>query len=734
MLSFSSVGDAPSDERGSFGLAMFRFRTGKYVPQSIVGASPLRASAPSFLSRLYRWLAPLVGALLLVSCACANGFDLTADFDAVNMPFFDGEVAVGASELVVSIAEDSFTATLSFGTVRLPAPFPPSLELAPLRADCPSLTVDDAGMHCRQVSFWRGRRQVGKGAVSMLADGVKVEVTRLSLPFGGGTIRLAGTRKPNGAVSARLAFVGVEAQTLLAGSPAPDVDSIAARIDGQVRVNTGRSSTRLTWDLSIGEAAFSTEDGAYAIEGVDLTWTGQWNDKPGENALGSALAVKNGEGVAGGAYVDFSANPISLKLNATALDVVGNYDFTLEVVHQGVGEAAAKGIAVWDEAFRIRAANGSFRNLQLGQLYTSFLQGALAAGALGNITIGGTAEGDFAWMRGQLERFRTTLENVDVQDEEERFGFAGLSGDIRWDAKDSASALTSVAWSAASALGFTLGPGVVSGYLFGDEFTLANPVSFPLLDGSLSLNNLAVEGIGSPKLAWRLDAQLAPVSMEAVSAAFGWPSFGGTVSGEFPGVRYESSQLVLDNALEVWVLDGLVRVDDLVLEAPFGLVPKLRANATINRLSLEALTRAFSFGEMTGRIDGTVRNLELVDWAVTTFDAQVNSSPEDDIPHRISQRAVDNLASLGGGPTALLSGTFLRFFETFSYRDLGLSCRLRNGVCEMGGIADDAPGYFIVRGSGIPQINVKGFNRRVGWAELLDRIQAAANSRGPVIE
>jgi hypothetical protein len=65
----------------------------------------------------------------------------------------------------------------------------------------------------------------------------------------------------------------------------------------------------------------------------------------------------------------------------------------------------------------------------------------------------------------------------------------------------------------------------------------------------------------------------------------------------------------------------------------------------------------------------------------------------------------------------------LHFFDTFGYSALGWNCKLENGVCRMGGIAEAPQGYVIVKGGGVPAINVLGYNRRVDWSELVQRLQ-----------
>ena len=72
-------------------------------------------------------------------------------------------------------------------------------------------------------------------------------------------------------------------------------------------------------------------------------------------------------------------------------------------------------------------------------------------------------------------------------------------------------------------------------------------------------------------------------------------------------------------------------------------------------------------------------------------------------------------------------------FKSFSYKRLGMSCRLADGVCEMDGVAPAKRGFYLVEGGGIPRIDIIGYNRRVDWQELLGRLKAAARGEGPVM-
>ena len=52
----------------------------------------------------------------------------------------------------------------------------------------------------------------------------------------------------------------------------------------------------------------------------------------------------------------------------------------------------------------------------------------------------------------------------------------------------------------------------------------------------------------------------------------------------------------------------------------------------------------------------------------------------------------------------------------------------------MAGIEDVPQGYLIVKGGGIPALSVIGYNRRVGWDELLARIQRATQGGKPIVQ
>ena len=535
---------------------------------------------------------------------------------------------------------------------------------------------------------------------------------------------------PSGAVSGR---IWVNSPAAPRGKVGNDRGFAGVAIGDAERDDT---PARVAWDLQLAQAHFSSRSGAYAGEGLGGITQGEFVFTGGKVLGAGEITLTAGEVVASAIYIDASANPVSAGIEASYQEAREILEFRGNLDHRGVVRGTVLGIVAMGGGARLRALEVTIAELFPEHAIAGYLQGFAAGTPFESIDAQGKVRAQISWYEEAGASVRLQLDAVGVEDSDGRFAVSGVNGEIVWtdQERERVRARTKFSWEGGSLLEVPLGAGRFVGSLWGRQLSLDEVVGIPLFDGRVNIRELSANGLGTDALSWRVDAVLEPISMEAVTEVFGWPSFGGTVSGALPGMRFHDHTLTLDGALAVQLLGGEILITNLTLEEPFGVVPRLGADATVRALSLEALTEAFSFGRILGRLDGDVQGLEMVDWDVTSFDAHFFTPADDDSVPRISQRAVDNLAQLGGGPSTLLSTTFLRFFEEFSYRDLGVSCRLQDGVCEMGGIAEDSAGYFIVRGRGIPQINVKGYNRRVDWSALTERLLSAVNSAGPTIQ
>jgi hypothetical protein len=381
------------------------------------------------------------------------------------------------------------------------------------------------------------------------------------------------------------------------------------------------------------------------------------------------------------------------------------------------------------EALRVRSPQ-----VAVAPVLERYLSPILVHPLLSALQLSGRAGGEVVFDGQTLTRVRLDLDDLSVAAEEGAGPFAveGLSGHIAADRKTAVHG--EIGWRAARLFDFPLGQTTIPLAMTTTSAALAAPVQVPLLDGSLDIAQFAVDWSTTPPDV-SFDAVLTPLSMEEVTRALDWIPMQGQLSGVIPRVSLRSGVLTVEGALLIRVFDGNVVIRDLAISDLFGFWPVLSADVQCENLDLEMLSGTYEFGRITGRIDGRVEKLRLENWRPVAFDARFETTPGDRSRHRISQKAVDNIASLSGtGVQGVLSRSFLRFFDEFHYARLGIGCKLRNGVCEMAGVEPAKQGYYLVKGGGIPRIDVIGFNRATDWDLLVDRLLAITESGPPVVE
>ena len=366
--------------------------------------------------------------------------------------------------------------------------------------------------------------------------------------------------------------------------------------------------------------------------------------------------------------------------------------------------------------------------------YETYLQPWLFGTVLGDLETNGRLEGRLIMREHDIERVELGVASLTLVDRRGRFSLLGLDSELDWQRDGPGRA--DLRWQSGSLYRLSLGQTHLPLTMNGDSIALREPARIPLLDGALVIDRWELARPGGADMQWGFDAVLTPISLESLSAALDWPPFAGKLSGVIPDVRYADGNLEIGGVLLVRAFDGDLTVRNLRLKQPFGIVPRLSADLALDKLDLEKLTRAFSFGKIEGRLSGQVRDLRMEAWQPIAFDAAFATPAHDRSRHRISQKAIDNLSNIGGGGVGnVVSRGFLQLFKEFPYDRLGISCRLERGVCLMDGVAPANGGYYIVKGRFLPpRIDIIGYARRVDWESLLARLKAAISSGGATVQ
>ena len=688
----------------------------------------------------------------LVACAClalgsSGAWGGAVSIEAGRVEFEGLEIEGLASSWSPSAgAQGAFT--LRAAKVRGLAATGP---LAKFSLDCPQLVVAGDEVRCD-----RGRLSGSLGSLGVQdtrfaakrhADG------RLSIGFD--AFAIAGGRGhvavevdgPRWQAHAKLADLdlGKAAGVAKPWVSLPPDFTVAGQASGEFRAAGIDDALReASADATIATLDFS--DAAGTLAGEKLAGTLRIEataDAPNRMPARGRLTLTGGQAYSDPVFLDFAAHRAELEFDGVLDSGVPRFTasrFALD--HADVLKAAGDAIVDFAGATLLPAAQVHVDSLRLAAALPAYVQPFLINTAFRDVTGSGVVRGDVEIAGGLPTRAALELDGVAFGSETASVSLEGVDGRLNWFDDASRTELageiedtlfeSSLAWKSGRLWGLEIGPATLPFATTGRHFRLLAPVTIPIFDGGLAIDTLRVRHAGTDDMYVRFDADILPIDVARISRAFGWPEFQGTLEGSIPGLQLRQGVVTLDGALEAKVFDGRVAVRELRLQEPLGKYPRLFANIGIEGLDLELVTRTFEFGTITGRMSGYISDLETFDWMPEAFDAFLYTPPGDRSKHRISQRAVTNLSSIGGGSgggvAAALQGGFLRFFDDFGYDRLGLSCRLANDVCVMGGVLPAPGGYYIVKGSGLPRINVIGSQTRVAWTTLVRQLGSMMES------
>ncbi len=369
------------------------------------------------------------------------------------------------------------------------------------------------------------------------------------------------------------------------------------------------------------------------------------------------------------------------------------------------------------------------KDVDFAGLYKLVLQPMVEKSAFGNLQVSGKADWQFEVKDLQPMSFELNLRDANIEDVHGKFAFNNINAHIPWDYN--VPQTMTFGYSDGYLLNVPLGNTRLQAEI--NRYSLTAPtLRLPILDGALKFEDVSAAYLGQ-KWYWHLQMQLEPITMNQFSQALGWPEMQGKVDGQVPMITYANGQLNMDGAMNFNAFKGSVGMSGLRIENPLGTAPKLYANLHMRNIDLGDLTRTFNFGAIEGKLEGEVTDLRLENWKPVYMNAKIQTMDGNHVK-KVSQRAVENITALGGeGTAAALQRTFLRFFKEFNYEKIGLSCELRQDICKMGGVESTPSGFIIVKGKGIPSVNVNGYTEYVSWADLLARMKRITDSNAKMI-
>ena len=500
----------------------------------------------------------------------------------------------------------------------------------------------------------------------------------------------------------------------------------AGTLDGRVVVRApAQRPLQVEGDLALSGGALETPDATIAAEQLGGRFHVDYRKLADATLLSLDGELRGGQFLYGTTYVVLPGHPLPVGLDAMQR---GGQGWSLSSIRWDDGAAlSARGSAAFGPEADLRDLDVELHSRDLSALGARYLSGWLGITGLPDLDASGALDARLRFAGGDLSAVDVQLHDITIDAPGKGLSFFGLDGDLRL--SGGAPVDSALRWRSGSLQGIAFGAATLPWRSSDGALRARAAVTVPMLGGQMRFDDLVVQPpAGEAGLRIGFGLALQGLQLGELSQSLGGPAFRGTLDGNIPAARYAGDRLDFDGGLSMQVFDGRVEVSALSMERPFGVAPTLSADFALHGLNLLAITEVFDFGSISGRLDGRIDGLRLVDWSPVTFDAELHTVRHRGVRQRISQRAVQNISSVGDASFAgSLQARLIGLFDDFGYSRIGISCRLANQVCVMGGLHSSGDGFTIVEGAGIPRLDVVGFNRNVDWPTLVERVMAVGS-------
>jgi hypothetical protein len=593
---------------------------------------------------------------------------------------------------------------------------------------CPLRRDGEDGWRCE------GALRSGRSPPMQLAVRFDAATTHASLAQGKARIALDRNAASPDLTSFDLTRVPVQWAQVLLAKAWPEARFKSGELDARLTIDApANRPLRISGLLAWRGIGVETADATIAGENLGGRFAIDYRTTPALSLLAVDGELRGGEFLAGNTYVALPATPVGLRLDA--LQHAGAAWELPRIEWRDGNALAAEGSARFGIDASLQALDIAVHSSDMSPLRQRYLSGWLGLFGMGDVDLHGAIDLRVQVRDGLLQVAEASLHGVDLRDPNERFVFDGLQGDVRYSA--GAPVQSELRWHGGKLYGLDFDAARLPFASADGLLRFREDAIVPLLGGRMTFRDLTIRPPqGEAGADIRFALVLDDIDFGRVSEALGLPAFQGRLSGTIPNARYANERIDFDGGLSMQLFDGRVAFSSLALERPFGSAPSLSADIALDDLDLLPLTEVLGFGSITGRLDGRIEGLRLVDWTPVAFDARFITDARPGVKQRISQRAVQNISSVGDASfVTSLQGQLIGLFDDFGYRRIGIGCRLANEVCSMSGLHSANNAFTIVEGAGIPRLGVVGFNRQVDWPTLVERLMAVGSGEvKPVFE
>ena len=272
-----------------------------------------------------------------------------------------------------------------------------------------------------------------------------------------------------------------------------------------------------------------------------------------------------------------------------------------------------------------------------------------------------------------------------------------------------------------------------------NRLLVRSPTTIGIPGGDVIIGPLTCKDIFGAKRSVKTSLEVRDVDIDELLPEIWSSPLQGTIGGTLDPVYFKTDTLTSQGELKADAFGGQVILSELGVSGLATSGPVLRFDARWSNLSLAKLTTGTSFGKVDGVLQGYVKDMEIAYGQPQAFDLLLETVKTKGVPQKISLKAVDNIAQLGGGasPFMGLAGRFASFFKEFPYTKIGVHASLHNDVFRINGTVKEGRTEYLVKRGRFSGINVVNRNpdNRVSFKDMVNRFKrVTASGSGPVMK
>ncbi|MBN2059375.1 MAG: hypothetical protein JW882_03065 [Deltaproteobacteria bacterium] len=256
--------------------------------------------------------------------------------------------------------------------------------------------------------------------------------------------------------------------------------------------------------------------------------------------------------------------------------------------------------------------------------------------------------------------------------------------------------------------------------------------------GKIGLGEITGTAIFSTRPLFRTRIELKDIGIQPLLSGYILRPVDGYINGTLDPVILNQGTVSSKGEIKATPFSGEAIISNPGIIGLWSPFPVISFNSRWKDLDLDQMTSGTSFGRIQGILEGSLNDFQFAYGQPQRFDLLMETVENKGVPQRISVRAIDNIAKIGGGHTPFmgLAGTFASFFKEFPYKKIGIHASLENDVFRVNGTMKEDNHEYIIKRSGFSGVNVVNQNpdNRISFKDMLKRIKRVTSSEGgPVI-